>query len=368
MSHSYTLQLHTGSFTNATYSIKEIKDTCDHILEGLNVKDMILGWNTDQALNQELVTYFHNKGIRVLLWLPILAETEEIAKINAMKPYGKEVADSHALTAHERFSFACPCNLSNVHEIIHVYETYFASIPFDGIFLDKIRYASFANGYEEGFGCFCEACENQMLSVNIPYIKQLIDQHDTKLLRGEYDEYGRYHFADYQVNTFYKRRSQIISDLVFKLAAYFNSRKLIVGADVYAPIMAYHVGQNIKEIGKLVDFVKPMMYSHTNAPAGIQYEYDAYIKHFASPEHFTKHFPEGPCAKASLRRQLDYLSHLPAHVIPGIEINPINDVCDTTADEVAKQLQLYASYSSIALSWDIMRMEDEIKEVLICAN
>lgn len=368
MSHSYTLQLHTGSFTKATYSITEIKEKCDHILAGLTVKDVILGWNTDQTLNKALVTYFHDLGMRVLLWLPVLAETEELADIVKMKPFGKTEGNAVKATSNERFSFACPCDLSNVHEVIRIYEEHFASIPFDGIFLDKIRFASFANGYEEGFGCFCNDCEKQMLSVDLPYIKQLIDQHDPKLMRGEYDDFGRYHFADYQVNTFYKRRSQMITDLVFKLAAYFNSRKLIVGVDVYAPIMAYHVGQNIKEIGKLVDFVKPMMYTHTNAPAGIQYEYNAYIKHFDQPEPFTKHFPEGPLSNASLRRQLDYLTKLPAHVIPGIEINSIEGICTTSAEEVAKQCKIYAQYSTLALSWDIMQMSEEIKEVLQSAQ
>lgn len=364
MSHKYTVQLHTGSFTKAGYSASQIKERCDHILRHIPIKNMILGWNIDKALNQELVAYFHEKHINVLLWLPVLAEGEELCDLQPSKTLHHTEANAVTGLGEEKFLFACPCNLQNAHGIIKLYEEHFADVPFDGVFLDKIRFASFANGYEEGFGCFCEDCEKAMISVDLPYIKELIEHHDKKLLRGEYDEFGRYHFADYQVNTFYKRRSQMITDLVFKLAAYFNSRKLIVGADVYAPILAYHVGQNIKEIGKLVDFVKPMLYTHTNAPAGIGYEYQAYIKNFEHPEPFTKHFPEGPLSHASLRRQLDYLSNLPATVVPSIEINPIDGICDVSSTDVKDHLTLFSHYSTISLSWDIMKISDEILSVL----
>lgn len=358
MSHKYTIQLYTGNFTKAEYSIKEIKETCHHLLKRIKVKNVILGWNTDKDLNNELVSYFHEQNITVLLWFPVLAKGDQIGEFKQMTMLQSETQ------TQKTGSFACPSYLPNAHEIIKIYEQHFADIPFDGIFLDKIRFASFSDGYEAGFGCFCEDCEKQMISVDLPYIKHLIQTHDKKLLRGEYDDFGRYHFADYHVNTFYKRRAQIITDLVFKLAAYFNSRKLIVGADVYAPVLAYHVGQNIKEIGRLVDFVKPMLYSHTNAPGGIAYEYDSYIRNFETAEPFTKHFLEGPLSHESLRRQLDYLSNLPANVVPSIEINPIAHVCDISAADVKDHLNLFSQYSTIALSWDIMKISDEIIEVL----
>lgn len=364
MSHKYSVQLHTGSFTKAAYTSEEIMEQCKRILQQIPIKHMILGWNTDHALNQELVTFFHEHHINVLLWLPVLAEGEDLCEMKQMETLHHQTGTGINGVGEERFSFACPSDLHNAHAIIKLYEEHFADIPFDGVFLDKIRFASFANGYEEGFGCFCETCEKQMISVDLPYIKDLITHHDKKLLRGEYDDNGRYHFADYQVNTFYKRRSQMITDLVFKLAAYFNSRKLIVGADVYAPILAYHVGQNIKEIGKLVDFVKPMLYTHTQAPAGIGFEYHAYIQHFETPEPFTKHFPEGPLSHQSLHRQLDYLSNLAANVVPSIEINPITGICDVSREDVMDRLSLFSHYSTIALSWDIMKINDEILSVL----
>jgi len=356
MGYQYTLQLHTGTFQKSNYSWEEIKQKCDHLLAQLSVKQMIIGWNCDHELNQQLLHYFHDKGIRVLLWFPLLLDEGDERALTKMTMLSDHVS--------EKSSFCCPSDLHNAHACIALYEKYFADLPFDGVFLDKIRFASFSQGYEAGFGCFCEDCEKQMLPVDLPYIKSLIEAHDIRLLRGEYDRYGRYHFADSQVNAFYKRRSQIISDLVFKLSAYFNSRKLIVGIDLFAPMLAYHVGQNIKEIAKYVDFIKPMMYTHTNAPAAIPYEYNAYLRNFEHPEAFSKHFPGGPLSQESLRYQMDFIKNLPANAIPGIEVNPISGICHINAETVRENLQLFKHYTNIALCWDVMRMDEDILQAL----
>ncbi len=354
MSHQYTLQLHTGTFTKANYNVAQIQTKCDDLLAHIRGKDIIIGWNTDKESNRQLIDYFHTKGLRVLLWLPVLANNDELC----------DIKKSECCDGHSGKDFGCPSHLQNAHEVISLYETHFADLPFDGVFLDKIRFASFSQGYEAGFGCFCPSCERELDNGHLDYIKELIQKHDKKLMRGEYDRYGRYHFADSKVNAFYKQRAKIISDLVFKLAAYFNSRTLVVGTDLFAPILAYHVGQNIKEIAAMVDFVKPMMYTHTQAPSGIPYEYEAYIRNFAEPESFSKHFPGGPLSNESLRTQLEYIANLPANIVPGIEINVIQGVCHTDSASVKDHLALFSRYPTIALCWDIMQISDDIISVL----
>lgn len=75
--HTYTLQLHTGSFTMQKYSLEKIIDKIERIMQQIDIGSIILGWNTSESLNQQLVTYFHEKHIQVLLWLPILSETDQ---------------------------------------------------------------------------------------------------------------------------------------------------------------------------------------------------------------------------------------------------------------------------------------------------
>lgn len=298
-----------------------------------------------KTYEKDVIDYFHAQQIRVYLRLPILCSHKEDQI--PMTDFQQKQTDR-----------ACPSRLHNAHAIIHLYETSFASLPFDGVFLDELQSASFISSYAQGFGCFCDACEKQMDDLDLPYLKDLIQRHDKNLLRGEYDKYGRYHFADYQVNMFYKRKAQMISDLIFKLAAYFNSRKLIVGVNVLAPVMAYHASQNINEIGKLVDFVQPMMF--TKGCNGMSKEYDAYLSYFEEAHHFSKHALEGLLSEKSMRRQLDYLSNINANVVPSIEIHAQNDTYTVSSDDVLEQLHMFQSYATLALCGDMMKIDDEI--------
>lgn len=364
MKRNYIIQLHTGSFTSCTYTFAQIKAKLEPIINTYAIKDIILGWCTDKQLNSELVSYFHKHQIRCFLWLPILSESERLKPNKMIETIDGSASDALSMFTDEQFAFACPSALCNSHHVLQIYEEHFQGIPFNGVFLDKIRFPSFANGYEEGFGCFCKECLHHYHDVDIEYIQQLVKDHDVRLLQGEYDSLGHYQFQDQQVHQFYQQRSRIISEEVFRLAAYFNSRKMIVGADVYAPFLAYHVGQDIAEIGKIVDFVKPMFYRHTKAPAGMQYEYEHYTKHFVEHSNFDAHWHGDPTSVESIKKQCSFLDHIHANVCPGIEINPITGICDVQATSFQESLALLAAYPTITLSWDIMQTSEEILRVL----
>jgi hypothetical protein len=44
--------------------------------------------------------------------------------------------------------------------------------------------------------------------------------------------------------------------------------------DLYAPFMAPFVGQDYEILARHADFIKPMLYRQTFAPAGMGFEYD----------------------------------------------------------------------------------------------
>lgn len=368
MQNTYYLQLYTGSFQKASYDGDEILAKLEKIINKIPVKCVLLGWCTDYALNMKIVHYLHKHKIACYLWFPILSEIHDIVETKAAVNVDGSNSSSYHAQKDEEFSFLCPNNYVNYHSVIELYETYFKEIPFDGIFLDKLRYASFVNGYQEGFGCLCNACTyyQSQHHVNIDAIHKAILNHDEILLKGEYTSNGTYCFLDENVHQFYENRSRLISDYVFKLAAYFNSRKLSVGADLYAPFIAYHCGQNIKEIAGMVDFVKPMIYKNTQAPAGMKFEYDAYLKNFSDTKEFSKHWDDNPCSPASIKKQFSFLKNIPANVVPGIEITTVENICDPNLDSVKEIVQELKNEQihSFALSWNIMEMKDEILDFL----
>ena len=48
--------------------------------------------------------------------------------------------------------------------------------------------------------------------------------------------------------------------------------------DTFAPYLAYFAGQDMKLLASMADFIKPMMYRITNAPAGMPFETDCLIR------------------------------------------------------------------------------------------
>lgn len=42
------------------------------------VSKVIIGWSIDKEIYREVGEYLHSKDIRMLLWFPVFAETEEM--------------------------------------------------------------------------------------------------------------------------------------------------------------------------------------------------------------------------------------------------------------------------------------------------
>lgn len=364
MTRTYTLQLHTGSFVHQMHSFETIKEKAERIITKIHVSDIILGWNINKELNKQLVSYFHDKGIRVLLWLPVLSETEQVRDTTMITTVNGTIGERVNVIEHESFSFSCPGTKKNIDHVISIYEEYFSDIPFDGVFIDKIRFPSFANGYEEGFGCFCQNCQDIFSDIDLTTLKKQITNHEHSLLVGHYDIDGIYHFDDNIINAFYTKRASIITDYISALTTYFKSHNLIVGADIYAPFLAYHVGQNTKQISQIVDFIKPMMYRYTNAPAGMQYEYLAYINNFSDTKPFSSYWNDDPASDTSIKKQFEFLANLPTKVYPGIEINPIDGICSTSKERLKQNLELFNEYPTISLCWDLMQMDETFTPLL----
>lgn len=363
MEPSYVLQIHTGSFQNAHTDFIQIQNKVKDILEKKNIKAVIFGWYLDKSLNQSILDFFHSQNIACYFWLPVLSEIDTIKESKMITNYTGKQGQRVQVIEDESFSFLCPTNIKNYNNVCDLYKEYLAQLDFDGIFLDKIRFPSFANGYEEGFGCFCESCEEiyKEHEIDLDYLKDLFMKHDEKLLDGHYDEYGHYLFTDKTVDLFYKTRSHIITEFIGNLCDYFHSQDLKVGLDIYAPFFAYHCGQDIYELSKKADFLKPMFYRFTTAPAGMQYEYDAYKQYFKD----SKYFNLDPISLDSLKEQCQFLSRAQCDVYPGIEINSIENICSTNKEKFIENKNFFIKYfDSLVCCWNCLLMDNEIERCL----
>lgn len=363
MEKSYILQIHTGSFLNAHTTFEKIKEKIDFMIKNKPVSAVIFGWNLDRKTNRELLCYFRQFSIPCYFWLPVLSEIDQIKSAVSITNYTGKVGESIQVIEDESFSFLCPNQEKNFLNICEVYEEYLSDLPFDGVFLDKIRFPSFANGYEEGFGCFCSECEKKYLKsqIDLPYLKTLLENQDEKLTMGHYDSYGHYQFDDFTVNLFYKTRKESITNLISRLCDFFHQKNWEVGLDIYAPFFAYHCGQDIFALSCKADFLKPMFYRFTTAPAGMQYEYDAYKQYFKNNDSFCFE----PISLESLMTQIAFLKNTKCNVYPGIEVNPIEGICSTNLERFLENKDFFfKQFNQLVCCWNCLLMDDKIQENL----
>ena len=95
------------------------------------------------------------------------------------------------------------------------------------------------------------------------------------------------------------------------------------------------VGQNYSLITKDADFIKPMLYRRTEAPAGIGYEYALFEK--CAPN--ARNNPRPTLNRAFLQTQIQAFKDLPCEKYPGIEVNYRQDIARTDAAYVYESLK-----------------------------
>ena len=138
---------------------------------------------------------------------------------------------------------------------------------------------------------------------------------------------------------------------------------MIVGLDLFAPVVSRFVGQNYPMITKYADFIKPMLYRRTDAPAGIGYEYALFEQHVPGARGRVS-LPEG---KKLLESQLDAIGCVKCEKFPGVEINYSEDVVRTDADYITESLTAIRDhgFEGAALCWNIMEAPEKHIEAAV---
>ena len=122
--------------------------------------------------------------------------------------------------------------------------------------------------------------------------------------------------------------------------------------DLYAPFMAPFVGQDYAILSRHADFIKPMLYRMTTAPAGMGFEYELLRK--ALPG--ATGYPDFAMDVVFLDSQLKAMEPYACGKYPGIEINYRADVAPTSPEYVTESLDavMRHGFDGAVLSWNVM--------------
>ena len=351
----YIVQVSLGGWDSPDYTAEEIIGRIDTVSQLIPVQKVIIGWTQDKEIYRQVGEFLHAKNIRMLLWLPVFAETEEVCENSPAVDLWGKVPDNYDLAAGEGFRFNCPSDPKNMANVIGIYDQLFSDCGFDGVFLDRIRTQSFVSGVSGVLSCGCPLCVERFAAegVDIQKVKKEFETvGDDFFSVSSYSPVEGFSFENPVATAYFKAKGHVVSASVAAVADSLRSRGLEVGMDLYAPFMAPFVGQDYSILSAHADFIKPMLYRQTFAPAGMGYEYELIQK--AAPT--AKGYPELKMDVDFLHSQLKAMEPYSCGKYPGIEINYRSDIVPTSPEYVSESLKAVLShgFNGAVLSWNIM--------------
>ncbi len=351
----YILQIFNGAWHTANVSPEDVIRKIREVSSMIAVEKVIIGYHIDPPAYRKIGAELHKSGIQMLLWLPVFSAVSEITEPEAaLDIFGKPVVTPDQ-QAEDGFVFVCPSSGRNIQNVKDIYHQYFSDCGFDGVFLDRIRTQSFVSGVSGVLSCGCSRCREAFLLRGVD-IGQTAKRYE--LLKDSFFDMaswpmnGEFEAVDPAAQRFFEAKEEIISDAVTDLCRYFKDLGLVVGLDLFAPFVSRFVGQNYTLITKYADFIKPMLYRRTNAPAGPGYEFALFKKHAPG-----SHSPAKlPMDITFLNTQLAAIQDLPCGKYPGIEINYYENIADTDAAYIEESLRAVRDHGldGAVLCWNIM--------------
>ena len=355
----YIVQVSLGGWDSPEYTAEQIVNRLDTVTGLIPVGKVIIGWSTDADIYRQVGEALHARGIKMLLWLPVFAETEAVCDNSPAVDLWGNIPANYDLTEGEGFRFNCPSDEQNIANVIAVYDRYFSDCGFDGVFLDRIRNQSFVSGVEGVLSCGCPLCEEKFKAEGVDLSEVRAEweaKGDGLFSVAGYTPVGGLAFENPLAERFFRAKGHIVSGAVAAVADSLRSRGLEVGMDLYAPFMAPFVGQDYEILAAHADFIKPMLYRQTFAPAGMGFEYDLLRK--AVPG--ATGYPHFVMDLDFLNSQLEAMASCPCAKYPGIEINYREGVAPTSPEYVKESLSAVMShgFDGVVLSWNIMEAPD----------
>jgi hypothetical protein len=366
-----SVQIFAGDFAGDWVSWETVEQKLLTLIQKVPVHKVIIGWPLDKKFYEKAAMFLAKHAIEFYLWFPVFSETGTLRTQGPLVDiHGKQIEDR----TNEGFAFFCPNNPRNIENIIDIFESEFDTIPFTGVFLDRIRFPSFAqkSGHRSVFSCFCPHCLEIYNSENFNIKKleiALTRSSEMPLGITAYKGNGKYEFEDSTILQFFTLKENIIFRNLSKICHYFREKNYKIGFDVFAPFLSPFVGQNLKALSGLCDFMKPMMYRATKAPAGLPFETEALLCEGGISGQKTALYPllgidpkqEHFDLAFTVQELKDLTATSVCPVYAGVEINRVKDLAEVYPSYIEETIKAYtqSGICGIALSWNLLDTPEE---------
>jgi len=287
-------QIFIGESEIRDFPIDYIKNKIISAKRYLDLNGLMLRTNYDNGIYEDLIKMCREYEIDIYLWFPVLADIQdcEVKKDESLtnykneRGYGQIGRWGKLGSGEEKFLFICPNNKDKMDDVFSLFKNLLNKFDFDGVFLDRIRYPSFVNGFESLFTCFCCFCKenfNDIYDFSLDSFRSAIKDFFDNLKKLNWKELSRWeglesfwNLAD--LSKFIEFKNMNIYSIVRRFSDYAKSKNLKVGLDLYSVTLAPFVSQGYELLSRCCDWIKPMIYCHALGPAGIPLEVSCLIK------------------------------------------------------------------------------------------
>ena len=363
MKTNVTVQIYTGSFyaPDAHIDLTSLKAKFTKIYQKAHVECVMIGWNPNADISI-LKDFLKQHGTDVYLWLPVFSDWHEMAPLIGMD--NLPVTQDYQAEKGERFEFGCPAHIKSIKNIKEIFEKKFRNDHYDGIFLDKIRFPSFISGLQPVLTCFCSYCRS------LHGISEKIMTHgdENPLAITAYDRL-HYHSEDKDIAQLFDYKAKVVTSSIADLHQYFREQGFKIGLDLFAPFLSWFVGQDYLSLAQYADFIKPMFYRETYAPAGLPYEIDKYATAFGDGLKMTEVRKRNllNLLKTNeididfINREIKDIRNQIGNVklYAGIEVNYNEKIAPVKAPYIQENLKKMSGADGFAFSWDLCSTPDE---------
>lgn len=352
-------------------------------------------WSVRPEYLSSLVSICRGVGISPHLWYPMLADapvdfdTDAFKIVRTLDDGRSEILESQK-AGGEEFEFLCPNKVRQEEVFLSRFEEILGLADFDGVFLDRIRFPSPANGIGEMLTCFCDTCKEMSSATGSAFeeaVHGFVKKLGSKIGMDEVLE---------TLKEFYRITGEFLefrkSSVLQLLASYADRARnlgLEVGVDLFSPSLRNIVSQDYERISRHVDWMKPMVYCKTMGPAGLPMELLSLAKILVEhasrlserealeiigeltglllPESFDEIRMEGIDQKnyELELNKIDQMNLNPVtRIFPGFEAVNLPPVCSVGLEEVRNYVDatLRKGHDGFVLSWDIRHISDAILE------
>jgi hypothetical protein len=267
-----------------------VADAIDRVKSSLDLDILIVGAEEIPELFRALTNRTARRVERVFLWYNLLSDIPDMQPSDLVVNWRGERSrgwagwQAEGADVRETFRFACPNNPQARQKTLARISELLARYPFDGIFLDKMRFPSPANGIHEVLSCFCGHCRQAAArsGLDLDAVAELIEHGELAVRHMEAgDREGATSWIDMLVEPtspvarFVRFRCDSINGLVAIARDEVQRLSRMVALDLFAPSLAPFVGQDYPMLSRYCAWAKPMTYRTALGPASLRLEIPA---------------------------------------------------------------------------------------------